>query len=246
MRLIVSLLLLLAGPALAAELRILSAASMQTVLKQVGPEFERASGHTLVVQYDTMGAIQQRVTRGESPDFIIGSGASIVALGRQGRLEPGSELTFARTGVGMAVPASDPAPPLANAGDFKLALAGAKLIVYADPAKGGAAGIHVAKLIDAMGLDVAQKTRYGAGGDVAELVSAQPPGTVGLTQITEIVGKPYVRYVGPLPPDLQNYTVFAAARPAGKPSSEPLEAFIRFMRSSRAVEAMKANGMELE
>ena len=246
MRWFIWLLLLFAGGTSAAELRILSAASMQSVLKEIGPEFERASGQKLAVQYDTMGAIHQRVAGGESPDFVIGSGASIAALGKQGRLEPGSELAFARTGVGVAVPASDAAPALANAADFKLALAGAKLIVYADPAKGGAAGIHVAKLIDAMGLDVAQKTKYGAGGDVGEVTAAQGLGTVGLTQITEIVGKPYLRYVGPLPPGLQNYTVFAAARPAGRPSSEPLEAFIRFMRSPRAVEAMKANGMELQ
>jgi len=247
MRLLLLLLFFLAGPAMGADLRILSAASMQSVLKDIGPEFEQASGHRLVIQFDTMGSIHQRVMGGEAPDFVIGSGASIATLVRERRIEPGSEMSFARTGVGLAVPSADAAPPLASPDDFRHALEGAKQVVYADPARGGAAGIHVARVIESMGLkaEVGAKTHLGAGGDIAEVVAAQGPGTVGLTQISEIVGKPYVRYVGPLPASLQNYTVFAAGRPAGHASSEALDAFIAFLRSPRAVAAMKANGMEI-
>ncbi len=54
-------------PARAAEIHVLSAAVMQTVFKDVGGEFERASGHKLVFDYRTMGAITERVLnrRGE-------------------------------------------------------------------------------------------------------------------------------------------------------------------------------------
>lgn len=247
MRVLFLALLFLAGPVAGADLRILSAASMQSVLKEIGPEFERSSGHRLVIQFDTMGSIHQRVLGGEAPDFVIGSGASIAALVRERRIEPASEVRFARTGVGLAVPSSDVAPPLASTDDLRHALEGAKQVVYADPARGGAAGVHVARVIEAMGLEaeIGAKTHLGAGGDVAEVVASQGPGTVGLTQISEIVGKPYVRYVGPLPASLQNYTVFAAGRPAGHASSEALDAFVAFLRSPRAVAAMKANGMEI-
>jgi molybdate transport system substrate-binding protein len=239
---------LFACVAAAADVRILSAASMRSVLTEVVPEFERSSGHRLLIDYDTMGRIDRRVAAGESPDFVIGSGQSVAALVERLRIEPSSQLILARTGVGLAVPAGAPLPPIKSVEDFKRALLDAKRVVYARPEGGGAAGIHVAKVIGDLGLNdaVAAKTRFGAGGDVAELVAAAGPGTLGLTQISEIVGKSYVQYVGPLPDSLQNYTVFAAGRPVGKESSAALQEFIAFLRTPRVIKAMKTNGMDVE
>jgi molybdate transport system substrate-binding protein len=246
---IVSVLLLsFACAAAADEIRILSAASMRAVLKDVGPEFEHASGHRLLIDYDTMGRIDRRVAAGESPDFVIGSGASVAGLVERLRIEPASQVVLAKVGVGLAVPAGDAVPPMASAEDFRRALLDAKRVVYARPEGGGADGIHVAKVIHNLGLDeaVAAKTKFGAGGDVAEVIAAEGPGTLGLTQISEIVGKPYVRYAGPMPDSLQNYTVFAAGRPVGKESSAALRDFVSFLRTPRVVEAMKANGMKVD
>src|SRR5262245_5440142 len=64
-------------PASAAEVRLLSAAAMQSVLKDLAGEFERTSGHTLRITYTTMGAITQSVLGGETADLMIGSGPSI-------------------------------------------------------------------------------------------------------------------------------------------------------------------------
>ena len=74
----VAIVLTSAKPAAFAEdIRVLSAAAMQSVLKEVGSEFERSSGHRLVINYGTMGAINQRVLDGETSDLIIGSSQSI-------------------------------------------------------------------------------------------------------------------------------------------------------------------------
>src|SRR5205809_788336 len=59
------------APAGAGEVRVLSAAAMQTVLNDIRSEFERTSGHKLNVIYDTMGAITQRVRGGQTPDIVI-------------------------------------------------------------------------------------------------------------------------------------------------------------------------------
>ena len=85
--------------------------------------------------------------------------------------------------------------------------------MYADPSGGAAAGIHVAKVIDQFGIaaDLAPKTRFGRGGDITEVTLAQGPGALGLTQISEMVGKPGAEFVGPLPEGLQNYTGITAA-----------------------------------
>jgi molybdate transport system substrate-binding protein len=80
--------LVMISPARAAEIRLLSAAAMQTVFKELGPDFERASGHRLVIVYRTMGAITEQVLKGESADVVISSTLSMARLAREGRIEP--------------------------------------------------------------------------------------------------------------------------------------------------------------
>src|SRR5882762_5316673 len=95
-----------AVPAGAAEIRLLSAASMQTVLKETVGEFERTSGHKVTIAYSTMGAITKRIVGGEEADLVISSPASISSLVTQGRINAGSEVTISKTGVGIVVPSS--------------------------------------------------------------------------------------------------------------------------------------------
>src|SRR5262249_7649286 len=158
-----------AVPASAAELRLLSAAAMQTVFNGIAADFERTSGHKLAITYATMGAItQQMLIGGTIADLVVGSTASIDTLTKAGRIRPHSQVTIWKVGVGLVVPSGTPKPPLASVEDFRRALLGAKVVVYADPAGGGAAGIHVARVIERLGLtgEVKPKTRFGKGGDV--------------------------------------------------------------------------------
>jgi molybdate transport system substrate-binding protein len=234
-------------PGRAGEISLLSAASMQTVFKEIVGDFERASGHKVNIRYSTMGAITGRVAGGETADLVISSQASISSLVAQGRIASGSELLIAKTGVGAVVPAGDPAPRIESAEDFRRALLDARIVLYADPAGGGAAGIHIARLIEKLGLagQLKAKTKFGAGGDVAEVTVAQGPGALGLTQMSEIVGKPGMQFV-PLPEELQNYTGFVAGIPAGAGPSETVGAFVAFLRTPGVGEVMKAKGMKVD
>jgi molybdate transport system substrate-binding protein len=237
-----------AEPARAAAIRLLSAAAMQTVFKTIGGEFERTSGHRLVFVYTTMGAITQRVLAGESADLIIGSTQSIEQLVKAGRIAAGSPVTIARVGIGAVVASGSAKPSIATADELKRALLAAPTIVYAFPAGGGAAGIHIARVIEALGIaePLRPKTRFGQGGDITEVTLAQGPGAFGMTQISEIVKKPGADYVGPFPAELQNYTGVTAAIPAGAEPSEAVSALIAFLRSPTAAAALKERGMEVE
>src|SRR5216684_442926 len=139
---------LLAGsPAAADEIRLLSAAAMQAPFKDLVGKFERQSGHRLLITYTTMGAITERVLGGET----------------------------ANVGIGVVVPIGSPKPPIRSVADLKRALLAAKTVVYARPSGGGAAGIHVAAVIEKLGLSEALKARtiYGTGGDVTEVTFGQ-------------------------------------------------------------------------
>jgi molybdate transport system substrate-binding protein len=232
----------------AAEVRLLSAAAMQSVFRVIASDFARTSGHSLKITYATMGAITQRVLNGETADLIIGSGPSIATLVREGKLRPDSEFTLCKVGVGMVVASATQKPTVTSIESFKAALLSANTMIYADPAGGGAAGIHIGRVIQSLGLteQLKSKTRFGAGGDVTEVTLAAGPGALGLTQISEIVNKRGAELVGPLPKEIQNYTVVSVGAPDTTSKSEAIETFVAYLRSPRAMAAMTANGMQVD
>lgn len=237
-----------AAPAQAAEIRLLSAAAMQTVFGMITDEFERTSGHKLVLAYTTMGAITQRVLAGETADLIVGSTQSMERLARDGRIDPASRVTIARVGIGAVVPTGTAKPPIGSADDLRRALLAASAVVYAFPAGGGAAGVHIAKVIERLGIaeQLKTKTRFGQGGDVTEVTLAQGPGAFGMTQISEIVHKPGAEYVGPFPAELQNYTGVTIGTPAGATPSAAVATLVAFLHGPSATAAIRARGMEVE
>jgi molybdate transport system substrate-binding protein len=236
------------GSARAAEVRLLSAAAMQSVFKNIAGEFERNAGHKLVISYGTIGAIAQRVAGGEATDVVIGSSLTMPPLVKDGKIDGASLITICTTGIGMVVPRGDPVPPLTSPDDFIRAVTEAKVVVYADPVRGGAAGVHIGRVLQRLAVADRLKSQItlAAGGDVTEVTLAQGSGALGMTQVSEIVGKPQAAFVGPLPDALQNYTVFMAGVPAGAPQSEAVRAFIAFLKSPTALGAIKATGMQAD
>jgi molybdate transport system substrate-binding protein len=236
------------NPIHAAEFRLLAAASIQEVFKDIIGDFERASGHKAIIQYGTMGAITDRMRGGEEADLVISSRQSISTLVKDGKIDAASQTTLSKVGVGLVVPSGTAVPSVRSVEDFSRALVAATTIIYADPGRGGAAGIHIARVIEELGLaeQSKPKTKFGAGGDVTEVTVAQGEGALGMTQISEIVGKPGAVFVGPLPEKLQNYTVFATGRPVGAKQAEAVTAFLDFLKSPAALAAMKAKGMQVD
>ena len=228
----------------AAEIKLLSAAAVQSVLKETIADFERDSGHKLIIAYDTIGGIERRLRNGESHDVIIGSSLIMPPLAQEGRIDPKSLVNICRTAIGAVVPDGTPKPAFASVEDFKRALLDAKFIVYADPARGGAAGVHIGRQIEKLGIadQVKAKTRVAAGGDITEVTVALGEGALGMTQISEIVQKKGAQLVGPLPEELQNYTVFVAGTPAQ--TSDAARAFIAFLRGARVRTVIEAKGMQ--
>jgi len=239
-------LLAAANPAAAAEIRILSAAVMKTVFDRTIADFEHTSGHKLIISYTTMGAVNQRILGGEIADLTIGSTPSMAGLAQAGKIDADSHVTIARVCVGIVVPTGTPKPAIASVEDVKRALLAAKTVVFADPAAGGAAGIHVAGVIEKLGVSeqLKPKIKFGVGGDITEITLAQGYGALGLTQVSEMVGKPGAEFVGPLPDELQNYTGITAGTPAGAKQSEAVAAFFKFLKGPAAAAAMKARGMQ--
>src|SRR5437870_1488775 len=85
-----------------AELKILCANGMQTVMDDLGPKFERATGHKLAITFDTGGATVKRA-RGEAADVVIAIREGIVGLVKDGAVAPDTASAIASTGISVAV-----------------------------------------------------------------------------------------------------------------------------------------------
>jgi molybdate transport system substrate-binding protein len=128
---------------------------------------------------------------------------------------------------------------------FKQALLKASTVGYIDPASGGSSGIYVAGLLDKLGIadQIKPKAKLQQGGHVSDLVKA---GTaeIGIHQISEIVGQPGVSLVGPLPAEIQNYTVYVVGLSTAAKEAEAAKAFIKVLTGPSAAGVLKSKGME--
>src|SRR4051812_24420255 len=74
----------------AAEIKLLAAAALKPVIDTVVPEFEKSSGHRVTISYGTVGALTERIQKGEAADVAIVAGAQIDNLQTQGKVVAGS------------------------------------------------------------------------------------------------------------------------------------------------------------
>ena len=228
-----------------AEIKVLTAGAFRQVLLALLPDFERASGHKVTVANDTVGALTKRIAGGEVFDLAVLTAKAVDDLAKEGKFVAGSRASLARVGVGVVVKDGTPKPDISSVAAFKQALLAAKSVAYIDPAAGGSSGIYVAGLLDKLGIagEVKPKAKLIPGGAVAEHV-AKGEAELGIHQISEILPVKGVTLVGPLPAEIQNYTVYAAGVGAHAKESDAAKALLKTLTSPAAAEVLKSKGME--
>jgi molybdate transport system substrate-binding protein len=228
-----------------AEIKVLSAGAFKQVILALQPQFEKESGHKLTVDNDTVGALSKRIEAGEAFDAAALTPAAIEGLSGKGKLVAGSATNLARVGIGVVVKEGAAKPDISSVEAFKQALLAAKSVAYIDPAAGGSSGIYVASLLDKLGIaaEVKAKSKLIPGGAVAEHV-ARGEAELGIHQISEILPVKRVVLVGPLPPEIQNYTVYAAAIGANARDREAAADLLKALTGPAAANVLKAKGMQ--
>ena len=244
----VAMVLMAAGAprgAAAAEIKVLTAGAFKQVLLVLVPEFEKQTGHKVILENDTVGALTKRIDGGEAFDLAVLTPAAVNDLAAKGKFVAGSRTNLGRVGVGVVVKEGAPKPDISSADAFKKALLAAKSVAYIDPAAGGSSGIYVAGLLDKLGVaaDVKPKAKLIPGGAVAEHI-ARGEAELGIHQISEILPVKGITLVGPLPADIQNYTVYAAGLGANGKEGEAAKALLKTLSGPAAADALKSKGME--
>jgi molybdate transport system substrate-binding protein len=230
---------LLAPWAMADEVRVYAAGAAKHSVEAIAPAFQQATGHTLRASYDTVGALATRVLQaapGEAADVVILSDAALATLRAANRLAAAPVHSIGRVVVALAVPKDAVLPDLSTPEALRQALLGAPSIAYADPARGATAGTHFAKVVEALGLTdtlESKTTVLPFGVDVIRAVS-EGQFAVGVSQSSEIMQHPGIRFAGGLPTPHGLSTGYGAALANDNAAARQLLAFMAMPESMRA------------
>jgi molybdate transport system substrate-binding protein len=232
----------------AAELNVLSAFGIQSVLEDLGPKFEHATGHKLAISFATGGATVKRVQGGAAADVVITLQPGMNSLVKDGKAVANSVTALARAGIFIAIRKGAPKPDVSSPDALKRTLLAAKSISYVDPASGGASGIHFVKVLDRLGIasEMKPKTVLPDPKRPAEVgaVVANGEAEIGVHIIQELMMVAGIDIIGPLPGDLQDTSVFSAAILTGTKDAAAAKALVDFLCSPESAKVITAKGME--
>lgn len=227
----------------AAEIRVWTARAIATVLAEIGAEFERDTGHRLIVSSDLPPAFLRRANAGEPFDLPISGAAPVDEWIRDGRIVAGTRIEVARSGIGVEVRAGSPRPDSSSVEAFKRALLNARSIAYL---KVGS-GIYLEGLLRRLGIaDALDPKTIRPDSDIVSELVAKGEVELGMTVITQILTTPGVALVGPLLADIQSHVTFVAGVSARSKAPDAANELIKFLTGPRAIAVLKTQGMDVE
>jgi molybdate transport system substrate-binding protein len=237
----------------AAEVKALISTAMKAAIEELVPQFERATGHKVVIAYGPTGALAKRIAGGEVADLVVLGTAEVVrddeGLGLliKQRKVIGSNVSIARSEIGAAVAKGAPKPDISTEEKFKAVLLAAKSVAYTDAASGGSSGVYLGRLFDRMGLTdmLKPKAKLAAGGPngYAATFVAKGEAEIALQPIPELMAVSGIDVVGPLPGAFQNVTTYTARIHADAKQPAAAKALIDFLTAPAAAPVYKSKGL---
>ena len=234
--------LMFAETARADEIRVMASNAIKEAYLELVPRFEQASRHKVVTSFVGSTDIMQRMKSGESTDLVILAANSVDELIELGKVVPGSRVDLAKSGVGVAVRTGAPKPDISSGDALKRALLAAKSIAYSS----GPSGAYLAGLFQRMGIadELKPKIRQTPPGAAVGDLIARGEAEIGFQQVSELLSIKGIDFLGPLPPDIQQITVFSAGVHVSATEPGAAKALVRFLTSPAAVPVIRKTGME--
>jgi molybdate transport system substrate-binding protein len=242
--------LLAVRAAAAADVQVMISSGFYGVYSELGPAFERASGHHLVTTRgpsmgDSPEAIPARLARGEVADVVILDGGAADELGKRGLVRADSKTELARSLIGMVVREGAAKPDIGSVEAFRDTLLAAKSIAYSDSGSGTYlstklfARLGVAEVIAGK----SRKVRGPPSGEPVAAVVARGEAEIGFQQVSELIHVPGTSFVGTIPAEVQPMFTFAGALAATVRQPEAAAALLRFLASPEAAPVIVRAGL---
>jgi molybdate transport system substrate-binding protein len=225
----------------AAELKVIAGGSLTGLFGELGPRFEQASGHKLVIHFDSTPNIITRVTSGTPFDLAVVPVDVFRSADAKARFAPAPSVDIARAGYGVIVRAGAPKPDISTPGALKKTLLDASSIAFV-PAS--AAGSYVTKVFERLGIGeaMAAKTRPQAAPNQIAPAVAKGDAELGIF-LTNVLIAPGVELAGAFPAELQQELVFTAAVAADTKEADAARELIDYLRMPAATALIRTAGM---
>jgi molybdate transport system substrate-binding protein len=196
-----------------AEIKVMSAGAVKSVVSALGAEFERDTGAKLNFSFGTAGSLRERIKDGETADLVVLSESAIAELAKLGLVVADSVVDVGCTVTGVVIREGGPVPDISTPDAFKRAFLNARSVAYTDPKAGGSGGIMFAALLEKLGIadTINKKAVLGKSGHDVTTSIAEGRADIGTTFISEVLPVKGARVVGPLPGDLHIANTYTAA-----------------------------------
>jgi molybdate transport system substrate-binding protein len=196
------------------DLNILSGGAAQGLVAALAPKFKALTGFGIEGEFGAVGAMADKLRAGTLTDIVVLTSALVAKLAAEKLVVPASISDVGLVETAMAVRSGDPLVSVGDAAALRAALLAADAIFVPD-IKVSTAGIHVAKVLQQLGIagEVESRLRIYPNGATAmrHLAASDAARPVGCTQSTEIISTAGVVLSGSLPPGCELSTMYTAA-----------------------------------
>lgn len=213
----------------AADLAVLSAGAIEPGIKAAAAAFEKQTGHSVKVTFNTAPELRKRMESNPAFDVVVAPPAVIADFAAAAKLAA-ARANVGRVGMGVTVRDGAPMPDISSAEALKKSVLAAQSLVF----NRASTGLYLEGLLQKMDVyrQVESKTtRYPDGASVLEHVIKGKGNEMGFAAMTEILlytGKG-LKLVGPLPAEIQNYTAYTAAPLASGQQQALAQQFVTFL-----------------
>ena len=195
------------------NLNILSGGAAQGLVGSLSPAFKAETGFDIGGEFGAVGAMAEKLRGGVAADMVILTSALVAKLSEEKLVVAASMADVGLVETALAVRTGDPQVTVSDAAGLREALLASDAIFVPDT-RASTAGIHVADVLDRLGIAavVADRLNIFPNGATAmrELAATAARRPIGCTQSTEIISTEGVTLSGSLPPGCELATMYTA------------------------------------
>ena len=240
--LLAAVLLAFTGTAHAAELKVMADSPLGPALTKVAELYRQETRTQVELVLAPSPVVKQKIEAGEAADVVLVQPDFSDELAKLGKVSAEDRPMIGRVGIGLGARSDSPERDISTPEKLKQTLLGVDTLSFNKVLSGnyfatvlerlGIAETHKPKIVRTSPLGIFEPVLKGHGNDIAA-------GTIPLIATT-----PGIKYLGPLPGDLQDYLTYTAAPLTSTRQREAAENFIRFLTSSKARDTFAANGVD--
>lgn len=227
-----------------AELKVLGAGPVKRGITQLAAQFEKTSGHRVVVEFIGAPTVRERVLAGEAVDVAVTPQSAMEEFVAQGKVNAETRVNLGRSRMGLAMRKGAAVPDIATVESFKRAISAADAVVV----NVASSGNYVVRLLEKLGFAADKAVKQPDTVKVMDHVASSVQNLLGagqLPEIRELVDKGVaIALAGPLPDELQSITGYDAAVTKASANAAAATEFMKFLATPEARAVMATTGID--